>query len=100
MKGYALDKDEDGFQSSVIVRATHLTNAAAVELSIAAARKVYTDSGHPPPPFPDNALMLAPCSILVTERSDVGTGERIGHIQFLQPDGDMGFDGALFDQVW
>src|SRR5258708_875958 len=81
------EEDAEGYRSSIMVRATHLANAAAVEFTLNEARKLYTDFGKPPPPVPANAGGLAPCSILVTERHKSGTGERIGRIQFLQPDG-------------
>jgi len=95
------DEDAEGYQSSVMVRATNLANAAAVAFTLAEARKLYTDFGNTPPPVPVNAGQLAPCAILITERHKSGTGERIGRIQFLPPDGNEAPEGGpAFDQIW
>jgi hypothetical protein len=65
------------------------------QVALTAARKLYMDFNNPPPPFPDDVTTFPPCSILVTERRNIGTGERIGRVRFFRPDG-----SALSDQTW
>jgi hypothetical protein len=87
-------KDADGFRSALTFENTRVENPAAFAMSVALARKLYTDFGQPPPPIPDS--LSFPCSMRITERHKIGTGERIGRVQFLHLDGEM----VLFDQVW
>lgn len=87
-------KDAEGFQSALMFENTRVENPAAFAMSAALACKLYTDFGQPPPPMPDK--LCFPCSMLITERHKIGTGERIGRVQFLHLNGET----LLFDQVW
>ena len=87
--------DADGFRSVLMFENTRVENIAAFAYSAGLARKLYTDFGNPPPPMPVTPLRY-PCSMRVTEREKVGTGERIGRVQFV----DLADDTMLFDQTW
>lgn len=78
-----------------MVKAGPLTNLAALLFTMNEAMKLYTDFGNPPPPTPDNLADLPPCSLLVTEQHDVGTGKRIGRIQIFRTG-----ETVAFDQQW
>lgn len=87
--------DVEGFHTSKMVEGGPLKNISALMFALNEACKLYTDFDNPPPPIPDNVATFVPCSILVTDRHNLGTGERIGRIQFFRLDGT-----GLSDQTW
>jgi hypothetical protein len=58
-------------------------------------RKHYADFGEAPPPIPEDATTLVPCSLLVTETQELGTRKRIGRLRFFRPD-----FSSLLDRQW
>ena len=85
-------EDEEGFRHAIMVKATPVASAAALAHVLAQACKLYTEFGNPPPPAPSNLALFVPCSVLVHERHNVGTGERIGVIQLFRPNGAVSFE--------
>jgi len=74
--------------------ALHLKTPTEVAAFIGDVLQYYEADGLPPPPFPPDAHLLAPCSILVTETAGVG-GVQTGRITITDPDCDQ-----LFDKEW
>ena len=74
--------------------ALHLKTPADAAAFIEEVRRYYEVQGLPPPPFPNDAHQLAPCSILVTETHDAG-GVKTGKIVITDPDCDQ-----LFEKEW
>jgi hypothetical protein len=86
--------DAEGFRSALLFENTRVENLAAFAMSATFARKLYTGFGKPPPPMPDS--LSFPCSMRITERDKLSTGEQIGRVQFVHLDNET----VLFDQVW
>ena len=63
-------------------------------ITAALVRELYADIDNPAPPMPDR--LSFPCSMRITARHNIRTGERIGRVQFLSLSG----DAVLFDDVW
>jgi hypothetical protein len=74
--------------------ALHVKTPADAAAFIEEVRRYYEVQGLPAPPFPSDAHLLAPCSILVTETHDAG-GVKTGKIVITDPD-----CGRLFVKEW
>ena len=91
------EEDKDGFRVAVLIRMPMLRTGAALAYALTETRRYFDDGQSPQPPLPDDPACFIPCTLLVTERYKVGTGERIGRIQFLR---DGSENVILFDQEW
>lgn len=87
--------DDQDFDTATIFHGMPLQNSAALAAALSLARSHFNEFGLPQPPIPDNAAGFSPCTLLITERHNLGTGERIGRIRFLRNE-----VTTLFDQEW
>ena len=74
--------------------ALHLKTPTEAAVFIGEVLRYYNVQGLPPPPFPADAHLLAPCTILVTETPGAG-GVKTGRVTITDPDCDQ-----LFDKEW
>jgi len=85
----------DVVRSGTLISMPGLQNLTSLGVALIWTAEHFAEFGLPAAPIPKNVSSFPPGNLLVTDRSNIGTGERIGRILFFRDDG-----ATLFDQEW
>ena len=96
-------RPEDLFRSSTLLRIPMIKNAAVMAYALKLNKDYFT--AYPAlnwasPPLPADMASFIPCTLLVTDRSNIATGEIIGRIRFLQDVDGYDTEATYFDEEW
>ncbi len=97
--------DSDLIRSATLIRYPMIENMAQMALALKWTHEYFTEFPAPrlgwtPPPIPANVVSFIPCTLLITDMSNVATGETIGRIRFLRDVQGYDTEPTYSDQEW
>ena len=97
--------DSHMVRSATLIRVPMIENMAQMALALKWTHEYFTEFpasrlGWTPPPIPADVVSFIPCTLLITDMSNIATGENTGRIRFLRDVEGYNTEATYFDQEW
>ena len=89
-------------REALLIRIPMIQNVASMAYALGLIRQHFEFPGliQAQPPMPDDVISLIPSSVVITDKFDIATGERVGRIRFLRDIQAEDMDDTLYDREW
>jgi len=89
-----MTNEPDQIETATLLHFPDIITPVSLAEALEDIRKYFAADNLPQPPRPNINAAILPCTVLVTSKEEE-SGEDIGRIQFIRPDGTV-----FFDEKW